>query len=87
MKSRVNPERITPEALKKEAAKRKLEYISPLTLAVPEFDACRGKNKYDSRDEVLDLIALIKHESFGGAMDLKPYKCKYCNKWHLTKFD
>jgi len=46
---------------------------------------CCGKNKYDSKKEAMDLIALIKHESFGGVVDLKPYKCKKCHKWHLTK--
>ena len=45
---------------------------------------CKNKKPYDSKEDALKSIAFMFRESFGGIVDLRPYKCKYCGKYHLT---
>ena len=45
---------------------------------------CKGKEKYNSKEEADREIFRIMYESCGGAIDLRSYKCKYCSGWHFT---
>jgi len=45
---------------------------------------CQGKERYDSRTDVMKKIFKLQYDSFGGVSDLRPYKCKHCKGWHLT---
>ena len=43
--------------------------------------ACTSKNRYASQSEARAAIADCEQH---GARGLKPYRCPYCNGWHLT---
>ena len=58
--------------------------ISP-TIFVSKF-VCKTKRQFSTRSEALDEIRRLIEESFGGVVDLRPYKCKYCRFYHLTSF-
>jgi hypothetical protein len=45
---------------------------------------CKQKKQYSSKDEASAEIYRIINDSFGGAVPLRYYKCKYCKKYHLT---
>lgn len=45
---------------------------------------CKGKKEFDSKEEAMEHIWYMIEESYGGYVFVKPYKCKYCFKWHLT---
>ncbi len=45
---------------------------------------CKGKERFSTKEEALNLIFDINEESFGGYTHLRPYKCKYCKGYHLT---
>jgi len=45
---------------------------------------CRGKHRYESKRDVLIDIQIRIADSYGGVVDLRPYKCKYCKSWHMT---
>jgi hypothetical protein len=44
---------------------------------------CNNKHEYPSKDEAYKAAYSLLRES-GGASILRPYKCKYCKKFHLT---
>jgi hypothetical protein len=48
---------------------------------------CKGKRQYDTKIEVMKEIHRMMEESYGGFGFLRPYRCKYCKKWHLTSSD
>lgn len=54
------------------------------TTAKPTKWECRGKHRYKSRKECWIDIQIRIAESYGGVVDLKPYKCKFCKDWHMT---
>jgi hypothetical protein len=44
--------------------------------------SCTGKKKYRSEAEALDMIST--QAEYGKKMDdVHPYRCEFCNKWHL----
>ncbi len=43
--------------------------------------ACTSKNRYSSREEARETIALC---ALHGTTGLREYRCPYCNGWHLT---
>ena len=43
--------------------------------------ACESKNRYSSRSEAEEMIAVLASY---GKRGLHCYRCKYCNGWHLT---
>lgn len=43
--------------------------------------ACERKNRYASRTEACNAIALCAEH---GTTGLHAYRCPYCNGWHLT---
>ena len=45
---------------------------------------CKNKKQYPSKHEASSEIYRIMKESYGGAVDLRYYKCKYCKFFHLT---
>ena len=45
---------------------------------------CKTKRQFSTRSDALDEIKRLVDESFGGVVELRPYKCKYCKKFHLT---
>ena len=46
---------------------------------------CQGKTQYASKNKAMTEIHRIIEDSCGGeGKELRPYKCKYCNYWHLT---
>lgn len=45
---------------------------------------CNNKRQYSNKDEAREEIYRIITESYGGAVNLRYYKCKYCKKYHLT---
>ncbi len=48
---------------------------------------CKGKRPYDTKAEVMKDIFRMMKESYGGFGFLRPYRCKYCKKWHFTSSD
>ena len=45
---------------------------------------CKGKEEFDSKQEAMEHIWYMIEESYGGYVFVKPYKCKFCGKFHLT---
>jgi hypothetical protein len=45
---------------------------------------CKGKQRFEFKNEALEAIAAMMKETFGGVVDLRPYKCKHCKGFHLT---
>lgn len=45
---------------------------------------CMGKHSYNKKDDAMYEIYRRIYESAGGVIELRPYKCKFCKKWHLT---
>jgi hypothetical protein len=44
--------------------------------------SCTGKKKYRTEAEAADMIST--QMEFGRSMDgVHPYRCRFCNKWHL----
>jgi len=44
--------------------------------------SCTGKKKYRSGSEALDMINI--QVEYGKKMDdVHPYRCVFCNKWHI----
>ena len=50
---------------------------------VKDFDDCGQKTFYHSKTEAWVDAARQNRDSLGNIIK-KPYKCKYCNGWHLT---
>ena len=80
--SRINLNRLTDEHLKRVAKSREFDYVSPFI----KFE-CKGKRQYDTKKEIMKDIFRMIDESYGGYSFLRPYKCKFCHKYHLTSND
>lgn len=73
-------------SLKRASTENKERLIRELVLNEPnnsKFE-CKGKRQYDSKKEIMKDILRMMNESYGGFGFLRPYRCKYCKKWHLT---
>jgi len=45
---------------------------------------CKGKRKYETKDEANREIYRLMKESFSNTTNLRSYKCKYCKGYHFT---
>ena len=48
------------------------------------YRACDRKKHYIDKLHALSMVSKLKEEQ-GLTQELHPYRCFYCNRWHLTK--
>lgn len=67
----------------------RIKFNVDMSKCVWRVDSCllpngQRKHPYDTKREAQADIYLRIAESAGGVVDLRPYRCKHCKKWHLT---
>lgn len=66
---------------KNRAAFFKIKENRPEFIQSAEFNACARKRKYET-ERIAQKDANSMMNEYGGF--LRPYKCKFCKKYHLT---
>ena len=62
------------------------EHATEMTLLLrdPRKFGCKGKRRYNMKDDAHIEILRLMNEALVGTTNLRAYKCKHCKGWHLT---
>ena len=64
--------------------KAHVPWESPAERDAPQMCATTGKRMYSSEAEALSTAQHQISQSKSGSLQLRTYRCLYCDSWHLT---